>query len=60
MQRSIWSNVYTVLLILSIIGIPLLLFLASDQPLFGFLSAIISFGILLSYGLYSRILARRN
>lgn len=60
MHRSALSNVYTIFLVLTIVGIPLLLFLGTDQPLFGFLAGIIAFGILFSYALYSRILQKRN
>jgi hypothetical protein len=51
---------YTIFLVLAIIGVPLLLFLGTDQPLFGFIAAIIAFGILFSFALYSRLLAKRN
>ncbi|HBI04628.1 MAG TPA: hypothetical protein DDY49_11435 [Paenibacillaceae bacterium] len=60
MHRSALSNLYTIFLVLAILGVPLLLFLGTDQPLFGFFAAIIAFGILFSYGLYSRLLQKRN
>lgn len=60
MQKSALSMLYNALLILAIIGVPLLIMFGTDEPLFGFIAALIAFGILLSYALYTRILQKRN
>ena len=60
MQRSAMSNLYNIILIVATVGVPLLLYLGSSDPLYGFLGAILSFGILLSYFLYGNLLEKRN
>lgn len=60
MQRSAMSNLYNVVLIVAVVGVPLLLYLGSSNPIYGFLGAILSFGVLLSYFLYCNLLDRRN
>ncbi|WCK53771.1 hypothetical protein PP175_20990 [Aneurinibacillus sp. Ricciae_BoGa-3] len=59
MTRSSISAVYAVFIILLTVGIPLLLFFGTDEPS-GILAAVLAFGILLSYTLYSNLLNRRS
>jgi hypothetical protein len=59
MTRSAISALYAVFLILLTVGIPLLLFFGTDEPT-GILAAVLSFGVLLSYTLYSNLLNRRS
>lgn len=60
LQKSAMSNIYTVLLIVATVGVPLLLYLGSSNAMYGFLGAILSFGILLSYFLYCNLLDKRG
>ncbi|WP_027414741.1 hypothetical protein [Aneurinibacillus terranovensis] len=60
MTRSAISALYTIFLVAVTIGIPLLIFFGTDEPVAGLLAAVLSFIVLLSYMLYANLLNRRS
>jgi hypothetical protein len=60
MTRSTISALYNILIIAVTIGIPLMLYYGSSDPMAGLIAAILSFGVLISYALYADLLNRRN
>ncbi|MED0675124.1 hypothetical protein ABEV55_13395 [Aneurinibacillus thermoaerophilus] len=60
MTRTAIYTVYMLLLIAVTIGIPFMLYYGSNDPIAGFIAAILSFGVLASYAIYGHLLNRRN